>query len=317
MMVASRVNMDAPLFLDDDVEHIEQTADEPKWKVLIIDDEEDVLAVTKLVFSSFKFQGRPLQMLTARSAREAREVLDANENIAVAFVDVVMEADDAGLELVRFIRDELHNDEIQLILRTGQPGYAPEMKVILEYGINDYRTKTELDNVKLISCLVAGLRNYHNVVAARQAVSREEVASQLTRAKSLFFAQMSHDLRTPLNSILGFCQLLELSELDAEQAEQVRIIRDSGNHLLALVNDILDMSKGEAGKIHLESIRFSLADLVRDTATFLKPQVQAGVDFEVNVDASVPTWLVADEPKAREKLVIFNYIPEYEWIVAP
>ena len=303
MMLASGANMDSPLFLidDDDDKPIVET-DASAWKVLVVDDEEDVLAVTKLVFSSFTFQGRSVQMLTARSAAEARVVLQDHSNIAVAFVDVVMESDNAGLELVRYIRDVLGNDEIQLILRTGQPGYAPEMKVILEYGINDYRTKTELDNVKLISCLVAGLRNYHNMVAARQAASREEVASQLTKAKSLFFAQMSHDLRTPLNSILGFCQLLELSTLDAEQSEQVRLIRDSGNHLLALVNDILDLSKGEAGKIQLESIKFSLPDLVRDTSTFLKPQVHQGVAFELDMDDSIPPWLVGDPVRVRQLL---------------
>ena len=308
MMVASgtNANLDSPLFLDDDDERPVENNDNPTWKVLVVDDEEDVLAVTKLVFSSFSFQGKSLKLLTARSAAQARTVLQEHSNIAVAFIDVVMEEDDSGLELVRYIRESLCNDEIQLILRTGQPGYAPEMKVILEYGINDYRTKTELDNVKLLSCLVAGLRNYHNVVAARQAASREEVASQLNRAKSLFFAQMSHDLRTPLNSILGFCQLLELSKLDSEQFEQVRLIRDSGNHLLALVNDILDLSKGEAGKIQLESIKFSLPELVRDTATFLKPQVQQGVLFELQLDESVPPWLVGDPVRVRQ--ILYNLL---------
>ncbi|MBA53206.1 MAG: hypothetical protein CMK89_02015 [Pseudomonadales bacterium] len=307
MMMASGVNMDSPLFLTDDDDENSVAEDHTSaWKVLVVDDEEDVLAVTKLVFSSFTFEGRPVQMLTARSGAEARTVLQEHANIAVAFVDVVMESDNSGLELVQYIRDILGNDEIQLILRTGQPGYAPEMKVILEYGINDYRTKTELDNVKLLSCLVAGLRNYQNMVAARQAASREEVASQLTKAKSLFFAQMSHDLRTPLNSILGFCQLLELSKLDEEQSEQVRLIRDSGNHLLALVNDILDLSKGEAGKIQLESIKFSLPELVRDTTTFLKPQLQPGVTFKLEIDDAIPPWLLGDPVRVRQ--VLYNLL---------
>ncbi|RLU02619.1 MAG: hybrid sensor histidine kinase/response regulator, partial [Ketobacter sp.] len=306
-MMASGVNMDSPLFLiDDDDENSVAEDNASAWKVLVVDDEEDVLAVTKLVFSSFMFEGRSVQMLTARSGAEARMVLQEHANIAVAFVDVVMESDNSGLELVQYIRDILGNDEIQLILRTGQPGYAPEMKVILEYGINDYRTKTELDNVKLLSCLVAGLRNYQNMVAARQAASREEVASQLTKAKSLFFAQMSHDLRTPLNSILGFCQLLELSKLDEEQSEQVRLIRDSGNHLLALVNDILDLSKGEAGKIQLESIKFSLPELVRDTTSFLKPQLQPGVTFKLEMDDAIPPWLLGDPVRVRQ--VLYNLL---------
>lgn len=306
MYVSNVVNMDAPLFADDDDKTSAKPKEDSSWKVLVVDDEEDMLAVTRLVFSSFRFENRPVKLLTAASARKALEVLADHKDIAVAFIDVVMETDQAGLDLVRDIRGVLGNDEIQLILRTGQPGYAPEMKVILEYGINDYRTKTELDNVKLISCLVAGLRNYKNIVGARQAASREAVESQLHQAKSLFFAQMSHDLRTPLNSILGFCQLLELSKLDAEQSEQVKLIGDSGKHLLALVNDILDLSKGEAGKIQLEVIPFSLHELVQDTAKFLLPQAHSGVAFECDLDARVADRVLGDPVRVRQ--ILYNLL---------
>lgn len=300
------VNLDAPLFTDDEDDLTPQPVDESCWKVLVVDDDEDVLAVTRLVFSSFRYEDKSIKLVTATSAEDAVALLKQTPDFAVAFIDVVMETDQAGLELVRHIRETLHNNEIQLILRTGQPGYAPEMKVILEYGINDYRTKTELDNVKLISCLVAGLRNYRNIVNARQAASRAAIASELHHAKSLFFAQMSHDLRTPLNSILGFCQLLELSQLDAEQGEQVKIIAESGKHLLALVNDILDLSKGEAGKIQLETIPFSLYELVQDTAKLLQPQAHAGVAFECDLAATAPDWVLGDPVRVRQ--ILYNLL---------
>lgn len=305
-MVPSNASLDSPLFANDEQDLLTPLEEAPRWKVLVVDDEEDVVSVTRLVLASFKFEGRAIELLPARSAEQARKVLEQHSDIAVAFIDVVMESDNAGLELVRFIRDVQRNDEIQLILRTGQPGFAPELKVILEYGINDYRTKTELDNVKLLSCLVAGLRNYRYRVQARQAALREEVASELHEAKSLFFAQMSHDLRTPLNSILGFCQLLELSELGDEQLEQVRLIRDSGDHLLALVNDILDLSKGEAGKIELESIAFSLHSLVRDITTFLQPQVPAGVQFQSHIEHDVPDLVLGDPVRVRQ--ILYNLL---------
>jgi len=298
--------MDAKLFTTQDEEPAESRVPATPWKVLVVDDDEDVLAVTRLVFASFRFDGRPIALFSATSGAGARALLQTHDDFAVAFIDVVMETDSAGLELVRYIRDELMDDELQVILRTGQPGYAPELQVILEYGINDYRTKTELDNIKLLSCLVSGLRNHQNIVRARQAVSREAVLAELNRAKSLFFAQMSHDLRTPLNSIQGFCQLLELSSLDEEQLDQVRMIRESGNHLLSLVNDILDLSKAEAGKIRLESIVFSLHELVLDTVAFLQPQVRDGVTFDTVMAPGVPNLVQGDPMRVRQ--ILYNLL---------
>jgi len=302
IFVSNANNLDSPLFGDEDNDTPAEKKHNAGWKVLVVDDDEDVLAVTRLVFSSFRYEDRPVNVMTATSVKAAMQILEEHTDIAVAFIDVVMESDHAGLDLVREIREGQRNDEIQLILRTGQPGYAPEMKVILEYGINDYRTKTELDNVKLLSCLVAGLRNHKNMVGARRAASREAIASELNEAKSLFFAQMSHGLRTPLNSVLGFCQLLELTDLSAEQAEQVKLIGSCGKHLLALVNDILDLSKGEAGKIQLEHIGFSLHELVRETAKLLKNQAEKGVAFECDLDASVPDWVLGDPVRVRQIL---------------
>jgi signal transduction histidine kinase len=300
------VNLDTPLFSDDDNDGLTARLDDRPWKVLVVDDEEDVISITRLVFSSFRYEDKPIKLLTASSAGEARGVLKSNRDIAMAFVDVVMETDSAGLDLVQYIRETLGNQEIQLVLRTGQPGFAPEMKVILEYGINDYRTKTELDNVKLISCMVAALRNYKNITTAKEAIHQETVAHEVHKSRSLFFAQMSHDLRTPLNSILGFCQLLGLSNLDTEQAEHVTLIQQSGAHLLALVNDILDLSKGEAGKIQLESVRFSLSALVNDTAKFLQPQVAETVRFECDVDISVPGHVLGDPVRVRQ--ILYNLL---------
>jgi len=114
------------------------------WKVLIVDDEEEVHHVTKLVLSDFIFNNRKLEFLSAYSEAEARNLLNRHNDVAVVLLDVVMERDDSGLKLVRYIREELKNHLVRIILRTGQPGRAPESNVILEYDINDYKEKTEL-----------------------------------------------------------------------------------------------------------------------------------------------------------------------------
>ena len=135
------------------------------WVILIVDDDPAIHATTKMVLRGFAFEGRPAQFLSAGTALEARALLEQNPAIAVVLLDVVMESDDAGLRLVRFIRSEMGNRRVRIILRTGQPGQAPERDVILSYDINDYKSKTELTAQKLFTSVVAALRGYQDITA--------------------------------------------------------------------------------------------------------------------------------------------------------
>ena len=135
-----------------------------KWRILIIDDEEEVHRVTKLVLRTVKFEKASLELLHAYSAKEAQEFFNQYSDIALALVDVVMETDDAGLKLIKWIRETLHNHQVRLVLRTGQPGQAPEQSVITEYDINDYKDKTELTNNKLRTLVYSTLRSYRDIV---------------------------------------------------------------------------------------------------------------------------------------------------------
>ena len=135
------------------------------WRILIVDDEPSIHDITQISLKGFDFAGRPLEFLNAYSRKEAEEILHKETDIAVVLIDVVMETDDAGLELVKFIRTNLDNRIIRLILRTGQPGQAPEKKVIREYDINDYKEKTELTAQKLYSTLYSSLRSYRDMIA--------------------------------------------------------------------------------------------------------------------------------------------------------
>jgi len=135
------------------------------WKILIIDDEPDIHKITQLSLNDFEFAGRGVEFLNAYSAEEAKVILQKYDDIAIALVDVVMENEHAGLDLVKYIREELHNEFVRLILRTGQPGQAPERKVICEYDINDYKEKTELTSQKLHSTIYTSLRSYRDLKA--------------------------------------------------------------------------------------------------------------------------------------------------------
>jgi diguanylate cyclase (GGDEF)-like protein len=135
------------------------------WRVLIVDDDADVHSTTTFALGSLEMHGRPLAFLHAYSAAEAKAVLEREHDIAVILLDVVMEQPDAGLHLVRHVRDTLGRHDVRIILRTGQPGYAPEMDAIRGYDINDYRTKSELTRTKLYTSVAAAIRAYEQIHA--------------------------------------------------------------------------------------------------------------------------------------------------------
>ncbi|SOD95248.1 Response regulator c-di-GMP phosphodiesterase, RpfG family, contains REC and HD-GYP domains [Caenispirillum bisanense] len=206
------------------------------WVVLVVDDEPEVHAVTAMVLSDVRFKGRSVRLLSAHSAREAREILAARRDIAVVLLDVVMETDDAGLQLVRHIRGDLGNRAVRIILRTGQPGQAPERDVILAYDINDYKAKTELTSQKLFTTLVAALRSYEDILAlemSRQGLRKIiDASSSLLQARSMtLFAsgvltQLSAVLGTPVSGIV--CAQRGRPGSRGEAAEEVFILAGAG-----------------------------------------------------------------------------------------
>ncbi|MEL7293393.1 MAG: DUF3369 domain-containing protein [Pseudomonadota bacterium] len=133
------------------------------WLVLLVDDDEQMHQITRLALSGFQFEGRELELLSAYSSEQAKPILQHNDDIALALVDVVMETEHAGLELVKYIRQQLNNSLIRLVLRTGQAGQAPEDIVIREYEIDDYKEKTELTTQKLKTLLYSMLRSYRDL----------------------------------------------------------------------------------------------------------------------------------------------------------
>ena len=135
----------------------------PPWTVLIVDDEPEVHAVTRLVLGNFRFADRPLRFLNAHNSAQAEALLREHRDIAVMLLDVVMETDRAGLDLVRTVRERLGNQFVRIVLRTGQPGQAPEQQVIANYDINDYKEKTELTAQKLATTMFAALRSYRDM----------------------------------------------------------------------------------------------------------------------------------------------------------
>ena len=186
------------------------------WKILIVDDDPSVHQATKLALKNVEFDRKKIEFLDADSGAEAKKVLHSERNVALVLLDVVMETNDAGLEVVRYIREDLRDRKIQIVLRTGQPGEAPEESVIINYEINDYKLKIDLTRQKLVTTTIAALRAYKNIVTIERQTEELTSAMQLLQETQLQLIQnekmailgnwaagIAHEINNPVGFIKG------------------------------------------------------------------------------------------------------------------
>ncbi|MDM4767887.1 EAL domain-containing protein [Pelomonas sp. SE-A7] len=135
----------------------------PPWRVLVVDDDDEVHQATRYSLRRTEIMGRPLELVHTHSGGETEALLERDRDFSLILLDVVMESPQAGLNLVQYIREHCGMNEARIILRTGQPGFAPELPIIQAYDINDYRTKSELTQTRLITAATAALRSYNQI----------------------------------------------------------------------------------------------------------------------------------------------------------
>ena len=175
------------------------------WRVLVVDDDDEVHKVTQLALSNQLILDRTLTFEHAYSSRQARQILTEYDDFAVILLDVVMETETAGLDLVRYVREEMDLSAPRIILRTGQPGYAPEQEVIHNYDINDYRSKTEMTQGRLLTSVTTAIRSFRQInlldqclQGLEQAIRRASSAPNIKGLKTF-----SEYLLEQLQSLLG------------------------------------------------------------------------------------------------------------------
>lgn len=187
---------DLLLFENEDEQKSDEILSEEKpWKLMIVDDDKEVHNVTHMVLAGYQYMDKGIEFINAYSGAEAKELIKAHPDTAIILLDVVMETDNAGLEVVRHIREELDNKFVRIILRTGQPGAAPEQKVIVDYDINDYKDKSELTSRKLFTAITTSLRGFRDlrtIEENRQALESNKLGlEKIIQASSSIFELQS------------------------------------------------------------------------------------------------------------------------------
>jgi signal transduction histidine kinase/CheY-like chemotaxis protein len=206
-------------------------APETVWKVAVIDDDPAVHEGTRFALYDYNLNGQGIEIVSAHSAEEGRELMRTHSNIAVILLVVVMETDDAGLQLVDYIRTELKNETVRIILRTGQPGQAPERRVIVDYDINDYKAKTELTADKLFTALTAALRGYQQL--QRMLATRRGLEMIIEGASTLFdfksMQRLAEGVLTQLATLIDVeCGGILVLRDSASEQEKFSILAGSG-----------------------------------------------------------------------------------------
>jgi putative nucleotidyltransferase with HDIG domain len=207
----------------------------PPWTILIVDDEPEVHDVTRMVLRNFRFADRPLQFLHAHDTIVAEKLLREESDVAVMLLDVVMESERAGLDLVRTVREKIGNHFVRIVLRTGQPGRAPEQHVIANYDINDYREKTELTSQKLATTIYSALRAYRDmrtIDAQRRGLERaiQASAQMFSHEHSQHFASSVLDQLTELVEFGSGALYCKNAHSDTEASADFRVAAATGTY---------------------------------------------------------------------------------------
>jgi len=272
------------ILLDDDPDSGEREV-AGRWKVVVIDDDPAVHDGTRFALNDYRLHGHGLEIVSAYSAREGRIVLADNPDTAVVLLDVVMETDTAGLDLIGYIRNELQNDTVRIILRTGQPGQAPERRVIVDYDINDYKAKTELTADKLFTTLTSALRSYEQL--SRMNETRRGLEAIIEAASALFdfhsIERLAGAVLNGLGAVLGSATDGAVVLRDPASGADTVIAgsgRYSGAHRPGSTQDL------DAGLRELIEAAFDTSGTdVRDTAAAVHIATRSGRNLVIAVDA--------------------------------
>jgi signal transduction histidine kinase len=300
---------------------LEEAILKPKDKILVVDDD-----IKNLKLLQFRLKSDDYEVFTAQDGEEGVKVFEKEEDVNLVLLDIQMPKM-GGIEALTKIKSL--NKEVAVVMMTG---YGSEQIAVeaMKKGANDYLVKPinykEIsgvihENIEKNKLKVAQVRLTEQIKETSQDLMRRidqlekvnallkeqnEKIKELDRRKSEFLSRMSHELRTPMNSILGFSKLL-LNKMDGEinekQRTDIQAIYDSGNYLLELINEILDLARIESGKMEFQLEEFDVSLVIDEVVLISEPLIK-GKNVELKHKFNdKPSYVYADRKRVRQILL--------------
>ncbi len=284
------------VFVDDEV-----STNANKWKILIVDDDADVHAVTKVALQNKRFHDKGIEIISAMSAQEAKEILAVHDDFAMAIIDVMMETPDAGLKLINYIRNDLENSIIRLILRTGQPDQVPENEIIELYDINDYKEKTELTAQKLYTLTRFSIKQFEQLKRLQQ---QEKLLLIQTRNSQMgeMLNMIAHQWRQPLSTISSIVNnvQIKIAMKDYNEdflLEQSKLVDNLLQHLSKTISDFRRFYAPDK-----EKTSFLVQRIIDKSLEIIQPSLELS-NFKINVNNTSSMEVFSFENELQQVLL--------------
>jgi len=282
-------------------------------KILVVDDEPDLELLIRQRFRH-RIRNKELQFEFAGNGLDALRLIDGDpEKFDMILTDINMPEMD-GLTLLDKIKEQYKHYKAVVVSAYGD---MENIRTAMNRGAFDFVTKP-IDFGDLETTINKTIEEYKIIRQGRMAkvqlddtIRQKEIAEierekaeQSEKFKQQFLANMSHEIRTPMNSVIGLTNLLIKSKLDAQQAKYLNVIKKSSENLLVIINDILDLSKIEAGKMEFEKIPFSIEDSL-DTVyhTMVFKADEKNLELESTIEPGVPDVIIGDPVRLNQILI--------------
>lgn len=273
-------------FADDTLSNPINPNEAETWKILLVDDEQSVHEVTRLALSDFSFENKNLNIINAYSGKQAMSLLQEHPDIAVMLLDVVMETDSAGLDVVKYTREVLGYDQLRIILRTGQPGMTPEKQVLTKYDINDYRDKTDLTAQKLYTCVLSSLRNFYDLEKLKTLMNEKLALQDIADKRMQEVEGTNRALGEALEKQISITEALQKSESLLDDAQRIAGIGcwewDVSECQITLSNRVKEYLDHDA-----ESTFSNISDLYKNIESKDQEMLSSAISNVLNTGESV------------------------------